>query len=98
MIDEQMLIDAFRKAGTADEVRVPPLARIVALAEYAKEMQRRRRFTISIVVASALAVACAAGVMLFAPGPFPLSLSPGIVPLLVLGAVETLWVTGGCMA
>ncbi len=93
MTDEQMLTDAFRKAA-ADVVRVPPLARIVARAEYAKEIQRRRRFTTLIALASALAVACAGAVILFAPRAFPLSLSPGIMPVLVLGAVATLWIMG----
>ena len=94
MIDEQMLTDAFRKASTADVVRVPPLAKIVALAEYAKEIERRRRFTTLIAFSSALAAICAGAVIFFAPRAFPLSLSPGIMPVLVLGAVATLWIMG----
>jgi hypothetical protein len=91
MIDEQTLTDALRQARTADVVRVPPLARIVGRAEYAKEMQRRRRFTILVAVVSALAVACASAVILLAPRAFPLSLSPGILPLLALSAAAALW-------
>lgn len=94
MIDEQMLTDAFRKASAAEAVRVPPLTRIVARAEYAKEKERRRRFTTLIALAPALAVVCPGIAILVASPAFPLSLSPGIMPLLVISAVAMFWVIG----
>ena len=91
MIDDRTLAEAFQKAKAADRMRVPPMRTILARAEYAREMQKRRRFTAGVSLASALIGAVTLGLVTLAPGAFPLPMSPSITPLLVLGLVATLW-------
>lgn len=95
MMDDQMLTEVFREAKAADLVRVPPLAKILARADYARELQRRRRFTALVVCATALTAACTAAVVFLSARPFPLSLSPSIAPLLALSVLTAIWCIGG---
>jgi hypothetical protein len=94
VIDDQMLAEAFQKARAADRMRVPPMAAILARAEYAREMQKRRRFTAAVRFASALAGVVTLCLIILAPGAFPLSMSPAIAPLLALGGVAAWWGLG----
>lgn len=94
MIDDRMLAEAFQRARAADRVRVPPMPAIVARAEYARETQKRRRFTAVLTFASGLAVAVTLCLIIFAPGTFPLPMSPGVVALLALGGGAALWGLG----
>jgi hypothetical protein len=94
VIDEPMLAEAFQKAKEADRMRVPPLSAILVRAEYAREVQKRRRFTAVTTLISALAGAVTLGLIVLAPGAFPLPMSPAIVPLLALGGVSALWGLG----
>ena len=94
MIDDQKLAEAFQNARAADTMRVPPMRAIVARAVYAREMQRRRRFTATVTLASALGGAATVCLIVFAPGAFPLPMSPAILPLLALGGLAALWGLG----
>jgi hypothetical protein len=91
VIDDQTLVEAFQKARRADRMRVPAMSAILARAEYAREMQKRRRFTAAVTFASALAGAVSLCLIILAPGAFPLPMSPAIVPLLALGGAAALW-------
>jgi len=98
VIDDRMLTQAFQNARAADRMRVPPMTAILARAEFAREMQRRRRFTTSVTFASALVGAGALCLVVLAPGNFPLPMSPTIVPLLALGGVSAIWGLGPARA
>lgn len=91
MIDDQMLAEAFQNAKAADSMRVPPLAAIRARAEFAREMQKQRRFTLAVTCASALVGASTICLFVLAPGAFPLTMSPAIATLLALGGVSATW-------
>jgi len=94
VIDDRSLAEAFQKARAADSMRVPPLSAIIARAEYARELENRRRFSAAVWFASALAGAVTLGVIVLAPGSFPLPMSPSIVPILGLGGIAALWGLG----
>lgn len=93
-MDEQMLVEAFRRSRAADRMRVPRMATIIARAAHAKEMQYRRQFTAIVALASGLAGACTFALILLTPREFPLPMSPEIVPLLVIVGGILLWGTG----
>jgi hypothetical protein len=92
-MDEQKLAAMFRQARAADNMHVPPVRAIIARAEYAKELQARRRFTRVVEIFSGLVGAGISAMILLAPRGLPLPMSPWIVPVLVLGGIVILWAT-----
>ena len=93
-MDEQRLAQMFRQAKGADRMRVPPMRAIVARAEYARELQARRRLTAVMGMFSGAIAAGACALILLAPRALLLPMSPGITPLLLLVAAIMLWGTG----
>ena len=93
-MDEQELTALFRQAKAGDRMRVPPMTAVIARAEYAKELQIRRRYQTVVGVLSGLAGAGVLALIVLSPRGLPVPMSPWIVPVLMLGAVVMLWAAG----
>ena len=93
-MDDRRLAELFLQTRAADSMRVPPLRAIIARAEYARELQARRRFTSVVEFVSGLVGAVICALILLSPRELPLPMSPWIVPVVILGGIVVLWGTG----
>lgn len=91
MIDDQMLAAAFQQAKAADRPHIPPMAAILARAEYTREVRKRKQFTTAVRMVSALSAALSVLLIVLAPSSFPLPMSMATVLLLAGGGVATIW-------
>ena len=93
-MDEQKLTKLFRQAQAGDRMRVPPMTAVIARAEYARELQTRRRYQNVVGWLSGLAGAAVMALIVLSPRGLPFPMSVGIVPVLLVGGVAILWAAG----
>jgi len=93
-MDEQKLTELFRQAKAGDRMRIPPMTAVIARAEYARELQTRRRYQNVVELLAGLVGAGVMALIVFSPRGLPFAMSPWIAPVLVLGGVVILWAAG----